>query len=74
MPQFQPGSVRLMGQIREVLRYYHYSIRTEEACTCWIIAFIRFNNRQHSRGLAKALVARLMYSGGLRVMDIDYCQ
>ena len=52
-PRFQPSSVRLMDQVREVLRYHHYSIRTEESYTRWILAFIRFNNRQHPRDLGK---------------------
>ncbi len=34
--KYQPKSTRLMGQVREVLRYHHYSIRTEEAYTRWI--------------------------------------
>ncbi len=29
--KFHPTSLRLMDQVREVLRYHHYAIRTEEA-------------------------------------------
>jgi integron integrase len=51
--QFTPKSVRLMDQVREVLRYHHYSIRTEQSYMKWILAFIRFNGRQHPEKLGK---------------------
>ncbi len=35
---FIPRSERLMDQVREVLRYHHYAIRTEEAYVKWILA------------------------------------
>ena len=41
-PRFKPQSNRLMDQVREVLRYHHYAIRTEESYVKWILAFIRF--------------------------------
>lgn len=52
-PKFKPQSVRLMEQVREVLRYHHYSIRTEQAYIKWILAFIRFNNKRHPQELGK---------------------
>ncbi|HDZ15815.1 MAG TPA: integron integrase [Methylophaga sp.] len=42
-----------MDQVREVMRYHHYSIRTEEAYIKWILAFIRFNGKQHPKSLGK---------------------
>lgn len=50
---FQPHSKRLMDQVREVLRYYHYAIRTEESYVKWILAFIRFHDKQHPKELGK---------------------
>lgn len=50
---FQPHSKRLMDQVREVLRYYHYAIRTEESYVKWILAFIRFHGKQHPKALGK---------------------
>jgi len=52
-PRFKPQSSRLMDQVREVLRYHHYAIRTEEAYVKWILAFIRFNGRKHPRDMGK---------------------
>ena len=31
-----PQSARLLDQLREVLRYKHYSLRTEEAYLYWV--------------------------------------
>ena len=50
---FRPKAARLMDQVREVLRYHHYSIRTEEAYVRWILAFIRFHDRKHPKELGK---------------------
>lgn len=52
-PQFKPQSIRLIDQVREVLRYHHYAIRTEDAYVKWIVAFIRFHGRKHPQDLGK---------------------
>ena len=52
-PRFQPKPGRLMDQVKEVLRYHHYSLSTEKAYIHWILAFIRFHNRQHPKDLGK---------------------
>ena len=44
-------SVRLLDQVRERIRYLHYSIRTEDAYVHWIKAFIRFHDRRHPRDM-----------------------
>lgn len=49
--KFKPQSARLMDQVREVLRYHHYSIRTEQSYIKWILAFIRFNGKRHPKDL-----------------------
>ena len=50
---FKPQSRRLMDQVREVLRYHHYAIRTEDAYVRWILAFIRFHGRKHPKDMGK---------------------
>lgn len=52
--KFKPQSTRLMDQVREVLRYHHYSIRTEQAYIKWILSFIRFHNKRHPKDLGKS--------------------
>ncbi len=36
---------RLVDQLREVIRYKNYSLRTEEAYLDWVCFFIRWNGR-----------------------------
>ena len=40
-------SARLLDQLRERIRYLHYSIRTEDAYVHWVRAFIFFHGRRH---------------------------
>ncbi|MFM1988500.1 MAG: hypothetical protein RJA99_1457 [Pseudomonadota bacterium] len=44
-------STRLLDQVRERIRYLHYSLRTEEAYLLWVRAFIRFHGLRHPRTL-----------------------
>jgi len=44
-------SLRLLDQVRERIRYLHYSQRTEDAYVHWCRAFIRFHQLQHPRTL-----------------------
>lgn len=43
----QPAT--LLGRVREVIRYKHYSIRTERVYVDWIWRFVRFHGRLHPR-------------------------
>ena len=47
MPLPPLRSVRLLDQVRERIRYLHYSIRTEQVYVYWIRGFIRFHGRRH---------------------------
>jgi len=40
---------RLLDQLREQVRYLHYSIRTEEAYVHWVRAFVRFHGLRHPK-------------------------
>ena len=40
-------STRLIDQVRERVRFLHYSLRTEQAYVYWVKAFIRFHRLQH---------------------------
>jgi integron integrase len=54
MPVFQ--SPRLLDQLREQIRYLHYSLRTEEAYVYWVKFFIRFHGLKHPRNMGQAEV------------------
>ena len=41
--KFKPNpEYRLMNQVREILRYYHYAYRTEQPYSSWILQYIKF--------------------------------
>jgi len=42
-------SLRLLDQLRERIRYCHYSLKTEKAYLYWTRRFIRFHNMRHPR-------------------------
>jgi integron integrase len=47
-------ATRLLAQLRERLRYLHYSLRTEETYVHWARFFIHFHGLRHPRDLGKA--------------------
>jgi hypothetical protein len=53
-------SVRLLDQVRERIRYRHYSIRTEESYVYWVRGFIRFHQLKHSKDMGSAGVTALL--------------
>jgi hypothetical protein len=58
--KFKPNpDYRLMDQVREVLRYYHYSYKTEQTYTSWILRYIRFyGGKTHPNNMGKDEVER----------------
>ena len=43
-----------MDQVRQVLRYHHYSYRTEQTYCDWIIRFVKFHsNQKHPKDMGK---------------------
>ncbi len=43
---------RLLDQLRERIRYMHYSIRTEQSYVYWVGTFIRFHGMRHPAEIA----------------------
>ena len=55
-------SSRLLDQVRERIRYCHYSLRTEQTYVYWIRFFIRFSGVRHPRVMgAREVEAFLMH-------------
>jgi len=54
-PKFQPDpGLKLMDQVRQVLRYHHYAYRTEQTYCYWIVRYIRFfQAKRHPRDMGK---------------------
>ncbi len=42
-------SSTLLGRVREVIRYKHYSMRTERSYVEWVRRFVAFHGRRHPR-------------------------
>jgi Phage integrase, N-terminal SAM-like domain len=47
---------KLLGELRRVLRFTHYNLRTEEAYVEWVRRFIVFHGKCHPRGMGAAEV------------------
>ena len=52
--------LRLREQLREVMRFKHYSVRTEETYWHWIRQFILFHGKRHPRELGDAQVHQFL--------------
>lgn len=46
-------ATRILGQLRERLRYLHYSLRTEQSYVYWVRFFIHFHGMRHPREMGK---------------------
>ena len=53
-------STRILDQIRERIRYLHFSKSTEEEYLFWIRFFIRWSGMRHPRGMGAAEVVSLL--------------
>jgi integron integrase len=63
-PKFHPNpKLKLMDQVKEVLRYHHYAYRTEQTYCQWILRYIHhFGGKAHPRNLgAKDIEAFLSH-------------
>lgn len=63
--KFRPNpDLKLMEQVRQVLRYHHYAYRTEQSYCQWIVRFIRhFDAKVHPRDMGKAFLSHLATHG-----------
>ncbi len=59
-PLFRPQSRKLLAQVAEVMRYYHYSKRSEESYVRWIKQFILFNDKRHPSEMGKAEIEHFL--------------
>ena len=61
-PKFRPNpKLKLMDQVREVLRYHHYAYRTEQTYCQWILCYIHhFGGKTHPNRLGTKDVERFL--------------
>jgi len=60
--KFTPDpKLKLMEQVRQVLRYHHYAFSTEKNYVQWIIRFIKhFDNRIHPRNMGTGEIEQFL--------------
>ena len=62
--KFKPDpSLKLMDQIKQVLRYHHYAYRTEQSYSEWILKYIKFfGSKTHPRNMGKTEIEKFLSS------------
>jgi hypothetical protein len=60
MKDFVPKPGRLMDQVREVLRFYHYAYSTLKSHVFWILEYIRLNDNRRPAELGKPEIERFL--------------
>lgn len=46
-------ATRLLNQVRERIRYKHYSLRTEQAYVQWVRMFVKWHGLRHLRDMGQ---------------------
>ncbi len=65
-------STRLLDQLREQIRYLHYSLRTEDAYVYWVKKFVHFHELKHPRDMGRLEVeAFLTYLATQRKVSVS---
>jgi hypothetical protein len=52
--------LKLLDQVSEVMRFKHYSLRTERTYREWIRRYILFHGKRHPREMGRAEVERFL--------------
>ena len=60
--KFKPDpNLRLMDQVRQVLRYHHYAYRTEKSYCDWIVRYINFfDKKYHPKNMGKNEIEKFL--------------
>jgi integron integrase len=65
-------STRILDQVRERIRYLHYSMRTEQSYLYWIRYFIRWSGMRHPREMgAEEVTAFLTFLASQRKVSVS---
>ena len=64
-------SVKVLDQLRERIRYLHYSLPTEQAYVHWVRAFIRFHGVRHPATLGSEVEAFLSWLANERRFPVS---
>jgi hypothetical protein len=59
-PAPEPRKPKLLDQVREAIRFKHYSLRTEKTYVDWIKRFILYHGKRHPQSMGPAEVRRFL--------------
>jgi hypothetical protein len=59
-PRHPVMGLRLLDQMRERIRYKHYSLRTEKAYIFWVRRFIRYHGLKHPMAMGAPEIERYL--------------
>ncbi len=62
-----PRSVKLLDQVRERVRYLHYSLQTEKAYVYWAKVFVLWAARSHDGFRHSDVTTTMIYTHVLKV-------
>ena len=55
------ANLKLMDQVKQVLRYHHYSYKTEQAYCTWILRYIKYHgSKKHPRDMGKKEIEQFL--------------
>jgi hypothetical protein len=54
------GGSKLLGEMRDIIRRKHYSIRTEQAYLDWAKRYILFHGKRHPREMGEVEIAAFL--------------
>jgi hypothetical protein len=60
MPAPEPRAPRLLDQLREAIRYRHYSYRTEQAYVEWVRRYVLFHGKRHPAEMTESEVVTFL--------------
>jgi len=52
--------MKLLDQVRDVMRRRHYSIRTEQAYSNWIKQYILFHEKRHPKDMGEREISEFL--------------
>jgi hypothetical protein len=75
-PKFKPDpKLKLMEQVRQVLRYHHYAYRTERTYCDWILRFIKFHGgKTNPRDMGKTEIESFLSHMATNLLVSDSTQ
>lgn len=56
-------TIRLLNEVREQIRYKHYSLSTEQAYVQWVRMFLKWHRLRHPRDMEQLEIKDFVHVG-----------